>query len=55
VFYQLAGAIYAGLLFKDGTVTQSYATAQDNSVITQNFTILLNAAAVNSIKSAVTF
>jgi hypothetical protein len=55
VFYQLSGAIYSGLLVKDGTTTQSYATAQDNSIITQNFKILLNAAAVNSIKSAVTF
>jgi hypothetical protein len=52
VFYQNAGGIYAGVLLKNGTTLQR---VSNDGTTTQNFTILLNAAAVSSIKSAITF
>lgn len=51
VFYEAPGGIYAGLLAKDGTVQQQFA----NDGTTQNFRIVFNAAAINSIKNAITF
>jgi hypothetical protein len=52
VFYQGTGGIYAGLLLKNGTTLQEFPAG---STTPQSFRILLNAAAVNSIKAAITF
>jgi hypothetical protein len=59
VFYEGASGIYAGALLKDGTVLQEFSPGstnpQNGSTTPQNFTILLNAAAVKSIQTAITF
>jgi hypothetical protein len=52
VFYQGTGGIYAGVLLKDGTTLQQFPAG---STTAQNFTILLNAAAVKSIQAAISF
>lgn len=52
VFYQSKGNIYAGYLLKDGTPLQITGLG---SATPQNFTILFNNAALQSIKSAITF
>ncbi|SDG61914.1 hypothetical protein SAMN05216466_104176 [Paraburkholderia phenazinium] len=52
VFYQNNGAIYTGYLIKDGTPLQ---TQSAGSTTAQNFSIFLNNAALQSIKSAINF
>ncbi len=52
VYYQNNGAIYSGVLMKDGTPLQIYALG---TTTPQNFYISLNSAALQSIKSAVSF
>ncbi|WP_322741690.1 hypothetical protein [Glaciimonas soli] len=52
VYYQNNGAIYSGVLTKDGTPLQIYALG---TTTPQNFYISLNSAALQSIKSAVSF
>jgi hypothetical protein len=52
VFYQSGGAIYTGVLIKDGTDRQQI---PNNGGPAQNFLILLNSAAMQSVKSAITF
>lgn len=52
VFYQSGGEIYTGVLIKDGTVREQQ---PNNGGSPQNFTILLNSPAMQSVKSAITF
>lgn len=52
VYYQSNGAIYSGILTKDGTPLQIPALSTGT---TQNFYIFLNNAAMQSIKSAINF
>jgi hypothetical protein len=51
VFYQSNGQIFVGVLDKDGTTLQ----LASGSTTPQDFYIFLNQAAVQSIKSAITF
>lgn len=52
VFYQNNGQIDAGVVIRDGT---TLAIAPADSTTPQNFYILLNSAAVQSVKTAITF